>query len=107
MKGPTQHGTSCLLAPASFDLGDRLEDIHFRIDGDSSIVVARAHSGPHVHSLHDQSKQVGVIVYPYEQQFMEGSLSLEETNGSVEQVQQTSLTDLHSFFFSTVGRDGL
>ena len=39
-----------------------------------------------------------MIVDPYEQQLVEDSLSLEETNGSMEQVQQTSLTDLHSFF---------
>ena len=56
VKGPTHHGTSSLPAPASFDLGDRLEEIHLLIDGDSSTVVARAHSDPHVHSLHDQSE---------------------------------------------------
>ena len=86
MKGPTHHGTSSLPAPTSFDFGDRLEDIPLLIDSDSSTVVARAHSDPHVHSLHDQSEQVGVIVDPYEQQLVEDSLSLEETNGSVEQV---------------------
>ena len=84
MKGPKHHGTFSLPAPASFDLGDRIEDTHLLIDGDSSTVVARAHSDPHVHSLHDQSEQVGVIVDPYEQQLVEVSLSLEETNGSVE-----------------------
>ena len=56
----------------------------FLHEGDSSTVVARAHSDPHIHSLHDQSSQVGVIVDPYEQKLMEVSLSVEQTYGSVE-----------------------
>ena len=41
------------------NLGDNLNDLHLLIDeGDPSIVVARAHFDPHVHSLHDQSLQV-------------------------------------------------
>ena len=68
MKGPLHHGTSHLPTPALVDLGDRPEDLHLLIDeGDTSTVVARAHSDPQVHSLHDQSSQVGVIVDPYEQ----------------------------------------
>lgn len=68
VKGPLHHGTSHLPAPTSVDLGDRLKDLHLLIDeGDSSTVVARAHSDPHVHFLHDKSSQVGVIVDPYEQ----------------------------------------
>ena len=52
--GPSPHGTSRLPAPASVDLGDRPEDLHLLIDeGDTSTVVARAHSDPQVHSLHD------------------------------------------------------
>ena len=38
------------------DLGDNLDDLHLLFDeDDSSIVVARAHSDPHVHFLYDQS----------------------------------------------------
>ncbi len=38
------------------NLGDSLNDLHLLLDDDHpSIVVARAHSNPHVHSLHDQS----------------------------------------------------
>ena len=56
MIGPSHHGTSRLPAPASIDLGDRPKDLHLLIDeGDSSRVVARAHSNPHVHSLHNQT----------------------------------------------------
>ena len=93
MKGPSHLGTSCLPAPASVDLGDRPEDLHLLIDeGVTSTVVARAHSDPQVHSLHDQSSQVDVIVDPYVQQLVEVSLSVAEIDGSVEQVQQTSFS---------------
>ena len=85
MKGPLHHGTSRLPTTASIDLGEKLEDLHLLIDeGDSSTVVARAHSDPQVHSLHDQSSQVDVIVDPYVQQLVEVSLSVVETDGSVE-----------------------
>ena len=88
MKGPSHHGTSCLPAPASLYLGDRPQDLHLLIDeGVTSIVVVRAHSDPQVHYLHDQSSQVGMIVDPYEQQLVEVSLSVEQTDGSMEQVQ--------------------
>ena len=54
--GPSHHGTSHLSAPASLDLGDKPEDLHLLIDeGVTSIVVARAHFDPQVHSLPDQS----------------------------------------------------
>ena len=67
MKGPLHHGTSLLLARTSIDLGDRPKDLHLLIDEcDPSTVVVRAHSNPQVHSLHDQSSQVGMIVDPYE-----------------------------------------
>ena len=50
------------------NLGDFFDDLHVLFDEDyPSTVVVRAHSDPHVHSLHDQSLQVGVIVDPYEQ----------------------------------------
>ena len=50
------------------DLGDILDDLHLLFDEDDpSIVVARDHSDPHVHSLHDQSSQFDVIVDPYVQ----------------------------------------
>ena len=85
VKGPSHHGTSHLPAPTSVDLGDRPEDLHLLIgEGDSSTVVARAHSDPQVHSLHDQSSQVDVIVDPYVQQLVEVSLSVVEIDGSVE-----------------------
>ena len=49
-------------------LGDIIDDIHLLFDEeDPSLVVARAHFDPHVHSLHDQSSQVDVIVDPYVQ----------------------------------------
>ena len=83
VKGSSHHGTCHLPAPASVDLVDRLEDLHLLIDeGDTSTVVARAHSDPHVHSLHDQSSQVGMIVDPYEQKLVDVSLSVEEIGGS-------------------------
>ena len=85
MKGPTQQGTCCLLALASddafledivgffvesytIDLGDNLDDFHIFFDEiDPSIVIVRAYSNPHVHSLHDQSSQVGMIMDTYVQ----------------------------------------
>ena len=36
-------------------------------EDDPSLVVVRAHSDPHVHSLHDRSSQVEVIMDTYEQ----------------------------------------
>ena len=61
-------------------LGDFFDDIQLLFDEDNpSIVVARAHYDPHVHSLHDQPLQVGVIVDTYVQQLSEVSLSFEET----------------------------
>ena len=48
-----------------------------------SIVVVRAHFDPHVHSLHDQSLQVGMIVDTYVQQLLEVSLSFENIVGSL------------------------
>ena len=45
------------------DLGDFIDDIQLLFDEDDpSSVVVRAHSNPLVHSLHDQSLQVDVIV---------------------------------------------
>ena len=79
--GPAQQGTPCLPTLASVDdfltdisglfveshiadLGDIIDYIHLLFDEeDPSLVVARAHSNPHVHSLHDQSLQVDVVVY--------------------------------------------
>ena len=83
MIGPEKHGTSCLptqglvddfledsaglfVESHTADLGDILNDLHLLFDEDDpSTVVLRAHSDPHVHSLHDQSSQVGVIVDTY------------------------------------------
>ena len=48
------------------DLGDIIDDLHLLFDEeDPSSGVARAHSNPLVHSLHDQSSQVDMIVDPY------------------------------------------
>ena len=48
------------------DLGDIIDDIHLLFDGeDPSSVVVRAHFDPHVHSLHDRSAQVDVIMDTY------------------------------------------
>ena len=48
------------------DLGDFLNDVKLLfVEDDPSTIVARAHSNPHVHSLHDQSSHVDVIVDPY------------------------------------------
>ena len=51
------------------DLGDIIDDIHLLFDEeDPSSVVAREYSDPLVHSLHDQSYQVDMIVDSYAQQ---------------------------------------
>ena len=57
VKDPVEQGTSTLPSLALvIDLGDILHDLHLLFDGDdSSTIVARAHSDPHIHSLHDQS----------------------------------------------------
>ena len=77
-----QLGTPCLLVPTLgddylieisslfvetyiVDLGDIIDDVH--------LLFARTHSDPYVHSLHDQSLQVDVIVGPYVQQLQEVS----------------------------------
>ena len=66
------------------DLGDIIDDIHLLFDEeDPSLVVARAHSDPHVHCLHDQPLQANVIVDTYVKQFQELSLSFEDIVGSL------------------------
>ena len=83
--GLAQQGTPCLLALASVDdflayissflveshisnLGDSIDDLYLLFDeAGSSLVVTRAHSNPLVHSLHDRSSQVDMIVDPYVQ----------------------------------------
>ena len=66
------------------DLEEFFDDIPLLFDEDNpSIVVARVHSKPHVHSLHDQSLQADVIMDPYVQQLLKVSLSFEETNCSL------------------------
>ena len=85
MKGPSQQGTHCLPALAiEVDymtniaglfmeshiayLGDNIDYIHLLFDeSDTSSIVTRAHSDPPVHSLHDQSSQLDVIMDTYEQ----------------------------------------
>ena len=86
MVGPcnlVQLATPCLLVPASgddfmtnisglfvesyiADLGDIIDDVHLLFDeADPSSVVTREYSDPLVHSLHDQSYQVDMIMDPY------------------------------------------
>ena len=83
--GLAQQGTPSLPAPTSVDdflidilglfmeshityLGDIIDDLHLLFDEDDpSSVFVRAHSDPHVHSLHDQSYQVDMIVDSYVQ----------------------------------------
>ena len=78
-------GTPCLLVSVSGDdymieisslfvesyiqnLGDIIDDINLLFDEYvPSSVVARDHSDPLVHSLHDQSYKVDMIVDPYVQ----------------------------------------
>ena len=83
------------------DLGDILDDLHLLFnEEDPSLVFVRSHSNPHVHSLHDQSLQVGMIMDTYVHQSEEVFLLVKEINGSLKQVQQTSLPNLHSFFLA-------
>ena len=50
------------------DLDDFFDDLIVLFAEDNpSIVVMSAHFDPHVHSLHDQSSQVGMIVDTYVQ----------------------------------------
>ena len=50
------------------DLGDIIDDLHLLFDEVyPSLVALRANSNPLIHSLHDQSSQVDVIVDPYVQ----------------------------------------
>ena len=68
MKGPTQQGTSSLPGPISvIDLGDSIDDLPLLLDAATpSSVVMSAPYDPLVHSLHDRSPQVEVIVDTYE-----------------------------------------
>ena len=51
------------------DLGEFFDDIQLLFDEvDPSTVVVRTHFDTHLHSLHDQSSQVDLIVDPYVQQ---------------------------------------
>ena len=71
---------SLFMESHTIDLGVSLDDLHLLFNrDDSSTIVVRAYSDPHVHSLHDQSSQVGVIVDTYVQQLEEVSLLVEET----------------------------
>ena len=67
--GLAQQGTSTLLSLASMiDLGDSIDDLPLLLDVEKpSSVATRAPSDPLVHSLHDQSSQVEVIVDTYDQ----------------------------------------
>ena len=74
--------SSLFIESHTIDLEDFFDDLpHLFAEDNSSIVVARAHSDPHVHSLHDQSLQADVIVDTYVQHLQEASLSFEKTIG--------------------------
>ena len=51
--------------------------------------------GPHLHALHDQSFQIGVIVESSLQHLQEVSLPFEKTVGFLKQVIHPSLFDLY------------
>lgn len=77
------------------DLGEIIDDIHLLFDEDDpSSIVARAHSDPLVHSLHDHSFEVDMIVDTYVEQLEEVSLCLEETCESLGHVLHPSPLDL-------------
>ena len=58
--------SALFLESHAMDMGDFYDDLSLLFDEEnSSTIVARAHSDPQVHSLHDQSFQVGVIVDSY------------------------------------------
>ena len=81
---------------------DNIDDLYLLFaEGDPSPVVTRDHSDPPVHSLHDQSSHIDMIMDPYIQQLQKASLSFEEIDGSLGQVLHPSLLDMH-MFFSTV-----
>ena len=82
------------------DMGNFYDDFSLLFAKDSSLVVARAHSDPHVQSLHDQSFQVGMTVDTYVQHLQEVSFTFEKTVGFLKQVLHYSLFDMH--FSSTV-----
>ena len=66
MIGPINQGTSSLPGLAS-DLGDSIDDLSLLLDEVApSLVVMRVHSNPPIHSLHDRSSQVEVIVDTYD-----------------------------------------
>ena len=81
------------------DMEDYHDDFSFLFAEESSTVVARAHSDPQLHALHDQSFQIGVIVESSLQHLQEVSLNFEETVGFLKQVLHPSLFDL---YFSSV-----
>ena len=61
------------------DLGDSIDDFPLLLDVVAlSSVVTRAPSDPPIHSLHDRSSHVEVILDTYEQQLQRVSLLLEE-----------------------------
>lgn len=81
------------------DLGDIIDDIHLLFDEDDpSLIVAREHSNPLVHSLHDHYFKVDMIVDTYVQQLEEVSLSFEETCESLGHVLHPSSLGLGAPF---------
>ena len=72
-------------------MGDFYDDFSLLFAEESSTVVARAHSDPQVHALHDQSFQIGVIVDSSLQLLQEVSLTFEKTAGVLRQVLEISV----------------
>ena len=65
------------------DLEDNIDDIPLLDARSPSSVITRVPFDPLVHSLHDQSLQVEVIVDTYDQQLQKGSSSFVETDSSL------------------------
>lgn len=83
------------------DLGDTIDDIeHLFDEDDPSLVVVRESSDPLLHSLHNNSLEIDVIVDTYGQHLEEVSLSLDETPESLDLVLHSSSLDIGLSFLA-------
>lgn len=80
---------------------DTINGIHFLFDEDDPSSVVGDHFNALLHSLHDHSLEIDVIVDTYVQHLGEVSLSLEETLESFDLVLHSSSLDL-ALSFSTI-----
>ena len=83
--GPAQQGTFSLPGIGSvIDLGDSIDDMPLLLDVElPSSVFMRVPSNSLVHSLHDQSSQVEVILDTYDQQMQQDSSLVAESDSSL------------------------